>query len=83
MATMRVLQTDSKETGSDLGPTLSVEVDFEGSPVNALLDTGSPVSIVFLQFLLQALARQKPNEQDPTEWAAAVRSRLDPPTMTL
>ena len=29
MATMRVLQTDSKETGPDLGPTLSVQVEFE------------------------------------------------------
>lgn len=50
-------ETASTATGSDLGPTLLVQVEFEGSPVNALLDTGSPVSIVSLQFLLQALAR--------------------------
>lgn len=67
MATMRVLKPARKEMGSDLGPTLSVKVEFEGSPVNALLDIGSPVSIVSLQFLLQALARQKPKAQDPTE----------------
>lgn len=52
MATMRVLNTASRERSSDLGPTLSVDVDFEGSPVNALIDTGSPVSIVSLRFLL-------------------------------
>ena len=74
MATMWVPKTASREKSSDLGPTLSVDVQFEGSPVNALIDPGSPVSIVFLQFLLQALARQKPTEQDPTEWATAVKS---------
>ena len=62
MATTWALKTASKETGSDLGPTLSVKVECERSPINALLHTGSPVSIVPLQFLLQPLARQKPNE---------------------
>ena len=36
---MRVLNTTSREEGSDRGPTLSVSVEFQGSPVNALLDT--------------------------------------------
>ena len=53
MVTMRVLKTASRERSSDLGPTLSVDVQFEGSPVSALIDTGSPVSIVSLQFLLR------------------------------
>ena len=78
---MRVLNTTSREEGSDCGPTLSVSVEFERSPVNALLDTGSPVSIVFLQFLLQALAKQRPRNQHPAEWAVNVKSRLHPLTL--
>lgn len=34
----------------------------------ALLDTGSPVTLVSLEFLLQVLAKRKPCEQTPEEW---------------
>ena len=67
VATMRVLKSVNGEEGNSLGPTLSAHVEFEGSPVKALLDTGSPVTIVSMRFLLQALVKQKPREQDPTE----------------
>ena len=66
VATMRVLKSANGEDGTSLRPTLSAEVEFEGSPVKALLDTGSPVTIVSMKFLLQALAKQKPKDQDPT-----------------
>ena len=29
------------------------------------------------------MAKQRPKEQSPTEWAAAVKSRLEPPSLTL
>ena len=38
--------------GVQLGPTLMSKMQLEGCPVNALLDTGSPASIVSLEFLL-------------------------------
>ena len=79
VATIRVLKSTNGDEGNRLGLTLSACVEFEGSPVEALLDTGSPVTIVLKRFLLQALAKQKPKEQGPTEWAAAVKSRLEPP----
>ena len=43
------------EDSQSLGPTLTAEVCVEGRPSQALLDTGSPVSIVSINFLLQAL----------------------------
>ena len=67
VATMRVLKSVNGEEGNSLGPTLSAHVEFEESPVKALLDTGSPVTIVSMRFLLQAPVKQKPREQDPTE----------------
>ena len=83
VATMRVLKSANGDEGNSLGPTLSACMEFEGIPVEALLDTGSPVTIVSMQFLLEALAKQKPKEQGPTEWAAAVKSRLEHPSLTL
>ena len=83
VATMRVLKSANGDEGNSLGPTLSACVEFEGIPVEALLDTGSPVTIVSMQFLLEALAKQKPKEQGPTEWAAAVKSHLEPSSLTL
>ena len=83
VATMRVLKSANGDKRNSLGPTLSAHVEFEGSPVKALLDTGSPVTIVSMRFLLQALAKQKPREQDSTEWVAAVKSRLEPPSLML
>ena len=46
VATMRVLKSANGDEGNRLGPTLSAWVEFEGIPVEALLDTGSPVTIV-------------------------------------
>ena len=83
VATMRVLKSANGDEGNSLGPTLSACVVFEGIPVEALLDTGSPVTIVSMRFLLEALAKQKPKEQGPTEWAAAVKSHLEPLSLTL
>ena len=78
-ATMHVIQPAEKQNESQLGPTLTAEVVFEGNPVRAFLDTGSPVTIVSLDFLLQSLAKQRPDGQTPTEWKEAVRRRLNPP----
>ena len=83
VATMRVLKTREREDESTLGPTLATEVLFEGVPVCALLDTGSPVTIVSLSFLLKALAQQRTKDQTPAEWEEAVKLRLSPPTLTL
>ena len=50
-ATMHVL-TGKDRDGLSLGPTPTVEMSFEGVPTRALLDTGSPVTIVSLSFVL-------------------------------
>ena len=71
VATMRVLKSANGDEGNSLGPTLLASVEFEESPVEALLDTGSPVTIVSMRFLLEALAKQRLKDQSPTGWAAA------------
>ena len=54
-----------KRCGAQLRPTPTAMVKLEGSETEALLDTGSPVTIVSLQFLLEALAKQKRKKQSP------------------
>ena len=44
-ATMHTV-TPEAEAGAHFGPVLTVEVQLEGTPVKAFLDTGSPVTIV-------------------------------------
>ena len=59
------------------------EVQLESTPVCAMIDTGSPVTIVSLKFILQVLAKKKPDEQTPEEWKWEVKQRLRPPTVSL
>jgi hypothetical protein len=55
------------------------KVQLEGCPVDALLDTGSPASIVSLEFLLEALAKQRKLDESPQQWRKRVEKRLQEP----
>ena len=82
-ATMHGIVTDNSERNAQLGPIPITNVMLEGVETEALLDTGSPVTIVSLPFLLEALAKQKREEQSPDEWRAVVEKRFEPSTITL
>ena len=49
------IQTRGVETNTQLGARPEVQVKFAGCPVRALVDTGSPVTIVSLRFAIEAL----------------------------
>ena len=66
-----------------LGPVISTKVELEGSITDALLDTGSPATIVSLEFLMKALWKQKPAEQSREEWDEYFKKRTEPPDVTL
>ena len=78
----RRTQNTENEDGPSLGPTLAVKVCVEGQPTKALLDTGSPVSIVSIEFLLHALLNlniERPKE----ERLKFAESKLKTPTMSI
>ena len=81
MATMHSMS--SKEIGVELGPVPSALVEFEGEQVKALLDTGSPVTIVSLVFLLKVWAKKLASEQSPEEWRKQVEKKLEPTPVAL
>ena len=66
-----------------LGLVTKAVLVMEGAEMNALLDTGSPVTIVSMSFLLTALAIQRAPDQTPEEWRRWVDARLQPPTLKL
>ena len=57
MATMYGVKV-SKDTAT-LGPTPTTKVLLDDLPVSALLDTGSPISIVSLEFFLKSAAKKR------------------------
>ena len=68
---------------SPMGPVPTSEVELEGSTTQALLDTGSPVSFISLDFFLRAASAKKTPHQSPADWGREVRKRLLPATMSL
>ena len=51
--------------------------------MKALVDTGSPATIVGLKFALKVLATKRQPGQSPQEWATYVQSRMQQPTVML
>ena len=84
MATLHGLLTSPSNAprAPTLGPVPKAILQVEGVPIEALVDTGAPVSIVNLNFLLSALAKNKKPEQSPAEWRTEVEKRLEPPSFT-
>ena len=81
--TMHNISSNSVTEGIQLGPNLTGLVEVEGVALEALLDTGSPVTIIQLEALLQILAEQRSPNQTSIEWRAAVETRLEPTTVVL
>ena len=68
---------------NEVGSTLTAEVAVEGKTVKALLDTGSPVTILSVDLLFNHWAQHKKAEQTVEEWKQEVKSRLKSPSFTL
>ena len=82
-ATLHGIRPAEKVMGVKLGPCVTTELEFEGCKVEALLDTGSPVTIVSLEFLIEALWKQKTPNLSLEEWEEMVKGRIEPPVITL
>ena len=53
-----------------LGPTVYAPIAIDGVTTNALVDTGSPATIVSLEFALKVLRRTRPEGQTESQWVA-------------
>jgi hypothetical protein len=76
--TLHGVNITKQEGNVTLGETPVTDLDVEGTTVKALVDTGSPVSIVSSKFLFQALAKNRNCKHSCDEWTKEVKQRLHP-----
>jgi len=69
--------------GPTLGPTLKVKASIEVCPTEALIDIGSPVSLVSIDFLLRALVMTMNDRATQDDITKALRARLKDPELTV
>ena len=81
--TLHGLETGTNSEGVKLGPIPKAQIILEGEAMTALLDTGSPVTIVSLEHLLHILARTRPPGTTPEQWRAMVENRQKPTSLSL
>ena len=72
MAHMFGISPDATTSNLTLGPTPISEILLDGTPTAALIDTGSPVSIVSLDFFLTAAKADREEGQTPVEFRECV-----------
>ena len=73
----------SSPSKPSLGPTISSKVEVNGVPADALVDTGSPVTIISLDFAMCVLARERSKFSSVEEWQTATLKRFEPPEVSL
>ena len=83
VATLHGIKPECSSSDWRLGPTPTNQVNLEGLLTKALLDSGSPVSIVSLDFFIKACIQNRKPEQSPTEWGKEVKQRCRKPTVML
>ena len=81
-AMMHVLKPKKQGAGPTLGSAVSVKLSLEEQPVNALVDTGSPVTIVSIDCLLDVLAKNHKTDQTKEEWREEEEKRFLAPTLS-
>ena len=78
--TMHGITTGQK---GSLGPIVQMSISVNGLPTQALLDTGSPASIMSLKFALEILKQDRPKFDDLNQWKRYALSRLEPTSILL
>ena len=71
------------DPGDNLGTIPTTEVHIEGVPAKALVDTGSPTTIISLPFLLEVLSKNRTRGQDLQQWRDEVKERLQQTSLHL
>ena len=73
----------SEKKSDNLGPTITVSATVNGVPTEALVDTGSPVTILSLMFAMSVLSQEQIQFPSKEEWKMAMSKRLRAPDVVL
>ena len=66
-----------------LGPTILAEVAVNRVPVQALINTGSPATIISLDFAMSVFAQGRKEGQTPSQWREKTLKKFSPPEVAL
>jgi len=80
---LSVVSAAKSGVGPWLGPTVFVDVEVNGVETPALVDTGSPATIISLDFVLQILADQRDRHLTPTQWKEKTLQMFTEPEVSL
>ena len=81
--TMSVVNKNRESGGKKLGPAVYTEVHVNGVPTRALVDTGSPATIISLDYVMDLLAAQRTPQQTPAQWEEETLKKFSPPEVAL
>ena len=81
--TLSVVQTEEGKSVCVLGPTVYVLITVEGVRAKALVDTGSPATIISLQFVLKVFSTQCTPRQTVNQWKQEVYQKFTIPSISL
>ena len=71
------------ESGPRLGPTVFAPISVNGVSTEALVDTGSPATIVSLEFVLSVLRKNQSKNQTNDQWMELTREKFKDPDVVL
>ena len=80
---MNQMSTIECDRSPNLGPTVFVSVEVNGVNTSALVDTGSPATIISLEYILQILADQREQHVPLGQWKKQVLQRFSAPDAAL
>jgi len=66
-----------------LGPTILAEVAVNGVPVQALINTESPATIISLGIVISVFAQGRTEGQTPSQWREKTLKKFSPPEVAL
>ena len=79
----RMSTVSSRGESRRLGPVVYAEVRINGVPTKTLIDTGSPATIVSLDYVLDLLAAERRPHQTPDQWRDETLLKFSPPEVNL
>ena len=68
-------EEECEASGARLGPAVFATVGVNGVETKALVDTGSPSTVVSLDFVMTVLVKQRKREVTPAQWREEQQSR--------
>ena len=75
--------SDGGHAGTNLGPTVMAKLEVNGVKTEALVDTGSPVTIVSLAFAMHVLSKDHGLYSSVEEWKQEMMKKFSEPTVNL